>query len=252
MSVNRLEGKVAVVTGSSRGIGRAIAAALAAEGASVVVNSRDAASADSEAQAIGDGAFGIGADVSSESGARHLIEETVSRTGRLDILVNNAGMPMVRDSLELSLDEWRQVLDLNLTGAFLCSQAAGRLMLERGGGSILNVASITAFAPFPRRLAYATSKAGLVMLTRVLASEWAPSVRVNAIAPGFIRTDLVEGLEREGRLDLSAVVNRTPQKRLASPEEIGRAAVFLCSDDAAFVTGETLVVDGGWLAYGFT
>jgi NAD(P)-dependent dehydrogenase (short-subunit alcohol dehydrogenase family) len=247
----RLRGKVAVVTGSSRGIGRAIASAFHAEGALVVVNSRDAATASAVAQELGQGAIGVAADVSTEAGAELLVAAAVEEYGRIDILVNNAGRPSVTESVSLSLDEWNQVLQLNLTGTFLCSQRAARSMLAGGGGSILNIASLTGFAAFPKRLAYGVSKAGVVMLTRVLATEWAPSVRVNAIAPGYVKTDFVEGLAKQGLLDIEALKRRTPQGRLAAPEEIAKAAVFLSSDDAAFVTGETLVVDGGWLAYGF-
>jgi NAD(P)-dependent dehydrogenase (short-subunit alcohol dehydrogenase family) len=124
-------------------------------------------------------------------------------------------------------------------------------MLAKGGGNIVNIASLTAFAPFPKRLAYATTKAGLVMMTRILAAEWAPTVRVNAVAPGFIKTGLVMGLAAEGKVDLSALEGRTPQRRLGSAQDVANACLFLVSDEAAFITGETLVTDGGWLAYGF-
>lgn len=248
----KLKGRVAVVTGSSRGIGRAIAEAFAGEGASVVVNSRSAKTAHATAAEIGKDVLGLAADVSTEEGAQSLIDETLEFFGRVDVLVNNAGQSMVRDSLELSAADWRSTLDLNLTAPFLCSQRAARAMLEGRGGVIINIASVTSFAAFPRRLAYATTKAGLVMLTRVMASEWAPKVRVNAIAPGFIETDLVRALEGEGKLDFAALRKRTPMGRLGTPEEIAKTAVFLASDDASYITGETLVADGGWLAYGFT
>ena len=247
----RLDHKVAIVTGSTRGIGRAVAEAFAREGAIVVVNSRDGGRAEAAAREMGGATTGVGADLGTQAGVEHLFSEVESRHGRVDVLVNNAGIPMVRDSLDLTLEEWQQTLDLNLTGPFLCCQQAARSMLRGGGGNIVNIASVTSFAPFPRRLAYATSKAGLVMMTRVLAAEWAPSVRVNAVAPGFIRTDLVLGLAAEGKVDLAALERRTPQKRLGSPEDVAKACVFLASEDASFITGETLVSDGGWLAYGF-
>ncbi|TMD05492.1 MAG: 3-oxoacyl-ACP reductase FabG [Chloroflexi bacterium] len=248
----KLKGQVAIVTGSSRGIGRAVAEAFAREGARVVINSRDQKTAALAATELGEEAVGIGADLATEAGAEALIGETIRRCGRVDILVNNAGMPMVRPTLELTLEEWQRVLDLNLTGPFLCAQKAAASMLGGEGGVILNMASLTAFAPFPRRLAYAASKAALVMMTRIMAVEWAPKVRVNAIAPGFIFTDFTKELVAEGRLDVEALKRRTPQGRLGSPDEVARAAVFLASDDAGFITGETLVIDGGWLAYGFT
>jgi NAD(P)-dependent dehydrogenase (short-subunit alcohol dehydrogenase family) len=124
-------------------------------------------------------------------------------------------------------------------------------MKERGeGGSIINTASIQAFAPFPRRLAYGTTKSAVVMMTRILAAEWAPEIRVNAVAPGYTRTDMVEALQKQGKLDYEAIAARTPMKRLAEPEEMAPAYVYLASDDARFVTGETIGVDGGWMAFG--
>jgi NAD(P)-dependent dehydrogenase (short-subunit alcohol dehydrogenase family) len=247
----KLSDRVALVTGSSRGIGRAVAEALAAEGARVVVNARSQETAEEVAEELGGGAIGIGADLSRPEECKSLIAAAIQEAGRLEILVNNAGMPMVRDSIALSLEEWQATLDLNLTAPFLCAQLAARHMLEAKRGVIINIGSITSFAAFPRRLAYATTKAGLVMMTRVMAIEWAPDVRVNAIAPGFIETDLVLGLASEGKVDLEALRRRTPRGRLGTPADVARAAVFLASDDADFVTGETLVSDGGWLAYGF-
>ena len=247
----KLSDRVAVVTGSSRGIGRAVAEAFAAEGARVVVNARSQETAERAAEEIGGGAIGIGADLSRPEGCETLIAAAIEKAGRVQILVNNAGMPMVRDSIALSLEEWQATLDLNLPAPFLCAQLAARHMLEEKRGVIINIGSITSFAAFPRRLAYATTKAGLVMMTRVMAIEWAPDVRVNAIAPGFIETDLVLGLASEGKVDLEALRGRTPRGRLGTPADVARAAVFLASDDADFVTGETLVSDGGWLAYGF-
>jgi NAD(P)-dependent dehydrogenase (short-subunit alcohol dehydrogenase family) len=247
----RLDGKVVVVTGSTKGIGRAIAHVLAAEGARVVVNSRDEAAVREVVSGIGESAAGVVADVSTEAGAEHLINAAVTSFGRLDILVNNAGMNVVSDALDLQPADWRRIIDLNLTGPFLCSQLAARVMLAGGSGVIVNIASVTAFAPFPRRVAYASSKAALVMMTRVMASELAPTVRVNAVAPGYVRTAMTERLSDEGKLDFAALERRTPQGRLGEPEEVAKAVLFLCSDDAAYVTGETLVVDGGWLSYGF-
>jgi NAD(P)-dependent dehydrogenase (short-subunit alcohol dehydrogenase family) len=247
----RLGGKTALITGSSRGLGRAIAKAYTAEGARVVINSRSAATAEAAAAEVGGGAIGIGADVSNKDGIARLVDEVLAEFGRLDILVNNAGMSMVRDSTELTLEEWQATLDLNLTGPFLCAQLAGRHMLSKGGGVILNISSITAFDGFPRRLAYATAKAGLVMMTKILAIEWAPDVRVNAIAPGFVETDFVLELAGQGKVDLDALRRRTPQGRLGRGADVAAAAVFLASDEASFITGTTLVTDGGWLAYGF-
>ena len=250
--MNRLAGRVAAVTGSSRGIGRAIAAAYLAEGAQVIVNSRQADVAAATARELGDNAAGVAADVSTAEGARALVQGAIDHFGRLDVMVANAGINIVKDAVDFEPEEWRRVLATNLDGVFYCAQAAGRLMLEQGSGSVISIASVTSFNAFPRRAAYATAKAGLVMLTKVLAAEWGPGgVRVNAIAPGYVRTDLVQGLADGGELDLGAVQRRTPMGRLAEPKEIASAAVFLASDEASFITGETLVVDGGWLAYGW-
>ena len=248
---SRLSGKVAVITGSSRGIGLAVARAFLSEGAQVVVNSRGPERAEAVAAELGENATGIAADVATESGAVALIDAALKTRGRIDILVNNAGMTLARDTLDMSLEEWRRVIDLNMTAVFLCSQAAARSMREHGGGGcIINTASIQGFAAFPRRLAYGSTKAAVVMMTRILASEWAPDIRVNAVAPGYVRTEMVEALRDQGKIDLDAIAARTPQHRLAEPEELAPAYVFLASNDARFVTGETIGVDGGWLAFG--
>ena len=250
--MNRLAGQVAAVTGSSRGIGRAIAAAYLAEGARVVVNSRQSEAAAATARELGDNAVGVAADVSTAEGAQAVVQGAIDHFGRLDVMVANAGINIVKDAVDYAPEEWRRVLATNLDGVFYCAQAAGRLLVPQGSGSVISIASVTSYNAFPRRAAYATAKAGLVMLTKVLASEWASrGVRVNAIAPGYVRTDLVQGLADQGQLDLGAILRRTPMGRLAEPDEIARAAIFLASDEASFVTGETLVVDGGWLSYGW-
>ena len=250
--MTRLVGRVAAVTGSSRGIGHAIATAYLAEGARVLVNSRDAATAEATARDLGEGAAGVGADVSTPEGALAVVEAARERFGRLDILVANAGINIVKNAVDYKPEEWRQVLATNLDGVFYCAQAAGRVLLEQGSGSVIAIASVTSFNAFPQRVAYATAKAGLVMMTKVLAAEWASGgVRVNAIAPGYVGTEMVRELVNKGRVDEAAVRRRTPMGRLADPAEIAKAAVFLASDEASFITGETLVVDGGWLAYGW-
>ena len=239
-----------MISGSSRGIGFAVARAFAEEGALVVVNSRHREAAGEAARALGEGALGIAADVATEAGAAALIAGCLEAHGRVDVLVNNAGMSMARDSLELTSEEWRSVLDLNLTAVFLCSQAAARSMRTSGGGSIINTASIQGLTAFPKRLAYGTTKAGVVMMTQILAAEWAPEIRVNAVAPGYTRTAMVETLRQQGKLDYDAIAARTPQHRLAEPEEMAPAYVFLASDESRFVTGHTLAVDGGWVSFG--
>ncbi|MEP7104484.1 MAG: glucose 1-dehydrogenase [Chloroflexota bacterium] len=247
--MTQLAGRTALVTGSTRGIGRAIAEAFAAAGARVAVNSRDAAAAKAVAAEIGGGAVGIGADLGRPEAAAALVASALEAFGSLDLLVNNAGMAMAAESVDLSAADWQRTLDLDLSAVFYCSQAAARHMLDRGSGVIVNIASVQAFTPLARRVAYATAKAGVVGMTKSLAAEWAPAVRVNAVAPGYVETPMVAELVRAGRVNPEAVAARTPMKRMATPAEIAGAVVFLASDAAGYITGETLMVDGGWTAW---
>ena len=247
--VTGLNGRTALVTGSSRGIGLAVAQALAAGGARVVVNSRHLASAVSAAGQVGNGAIGIAADLGHPEGASDLVEQALEALGTLDILVNNAGMAMAAQSVDLPVADWQRTIDLDLSAVFYCAQAAGRHMLARGSGAIVNIASIQAFTPLAQRVAYAASKAGVVGLTKSLAAEWAPAVRVNAVAPGYVATKMVEDLVESGRISADAVAARTPMRRMARPEEIAAAVAFLASDGASYITGETLMVDGGWTSW---
>lgn len=249
MADGALSGRRALVTGSTRGIGRAVAEAMAAAGARVAVTSRDAAAAQAVAAELGGGAVGLGADLSREDGPSTLVGAAVEVLGGLDVLVNNAGMAMVAGAVELSPADWRRTIELDLSAVFFCAREAARFMLAQGSGAIVNVSSIQAFTPLARRVAYATAKAGVVGMTRALAAEWAPTVRVNAVAPGYVETQMVEELVRAGRLDAGAVAARTPLGRMARPEEIAAAVVFLASDAASYVTGETLMVDGGWTTW---
>ncbi|HZK67924.1 MAG TPA: SDR family oxidoreductase, partial [Chloroflexota bacterium] len=164
----------------------------------------------------------------------------------------NAGMPMVRPSEELSLADWQKTLDTNLTGSFLCAQVAGREMLKQGSGSIINIASLTSYLGFPKRTAYSVTKSAVLGLTRTLSSEWAPrGVRVNALAPGWILTELLKGVIGSGALDPKKIEERTPMGRIGTPEDMVGPAIFLASDDSGFVTGQILGVDGGWLSFNF-
>lgn len=249
MADGALSGRRALVTGSTRGIGRAVAEAMAAAGARVAVTSRDAAAAQAVAAELGGGAVGLGADLTREDGPSTLVGAAVEVLGGLDVLVNNAGMAMVAGAVELSPADWRRTIELDLSAVFFCAREAARFMLAQGSGAIVNVSSIQAFTPLARRVAYATAKAGVVGMTRALAAEWAPTVRVNAVAPGYVETQMVEELVRAGRLDAGAVAARTPLGRMARPEEIAGAVVFLASDAASYVTGETLMVDGGWTTW---
>lgn len=248
----RLDGKVAVVTGSSRGIGAAIALGFAEAGATVVVNGRSDASANAGAEAIratGGAAFPIAADVTKSAEVERLLNEATGRFGRVDIMVNNAGISEFYKRAEaITEDDWDSVMSGNLKPVFLGCSAAGRRMKEQGGGIILNVTSIGGLTALPRLLAYCTAKAGIVQITRVLAVEWAQhGIRVNAIAPGWVETDMARGL-LEHPVYGAQLMQRTPMNRAARPEEIAGAAVYLASAAASFVTGHILAIDGGWTA----
>ena len=252
----RLPNKVAIITGGSRGIGKAIAVEFAKEGANVVlVVDKDVEGANKvagEVEAIGRKTLVVKADVSKRSEANRIVEETLKSFGRIDVLVNNAGISQVAPSVELSEEEWNRVLGINLSGVFFCSQAVAKVMIKQGKGKIINIASVTGEEAFPMRAAYCVSKSGAIMLTKVLAIEWAQyNIQVNAIAPGYVETELVLNLIRKGLIDVDALKRRIPMQRLAKPEEIAKVAVFLASEDSSYVTGETIIVDGGWVAYGY-
>jgi NAD(P)-dependent dehydrogenase (short-subunit alcohol dehydrogenase family) len=248
----RLADKTAIVTGSSKGIGLAIARAYVKEGARVVINSRSAEDCAAVARELGPAATAIAADLARSDEVRRLARESRQILGAVDILVNNAGQPRVAPSEDLPEADYRYTLDLNLNGYFVLIQEIVRDMLSRQSGAIINVSSMNGSVPFPQRLAYCVSKAGLNMMTKVMAIEWAArGVRVNAIAPGYIETDFIKGLARKGILDTERLARRTPMGRLGTGEEIAEAAVFLASPAASFITGEILTVDGGWSSYGY-
>lgn len=252
----KLEGKTALVTGSSRGIGRAIALAFAAEGADVALNCSASVPAAEEVAAqikvMGKRAVVIQADVADKSAVDSMVDKVIAEFGRLDVLVNNAGMSVVSPSAELEEDRWRRGMDVMLNGVFFCSQAAGRVMIKQKSGSIINIASINGIGAFPERVCYGTAKAGVMQMTKVLGTEWARhNINVNAIAPGYVKTDLVENLIEKGTLDEKELEGRVPAGRLAEVEDIAGAAVFLASADSRYIQGQTIVVDGGWTAYGY-
>lgn len=267
--MSSLANKVAIVTGSSSGIGMGIAHAYASEGANVVTNSRAQERAESTAEEIreeGGTAISVEADVSSRSEAQRLIDEAVDEFGSVDVMVNNAGISNIEPILEMEEEEWQEVIDVNLSGVFFGAQAAGQQMAEQeNAGQIINISSIFGSIGVQGRGPYNASKAGVNNLTRVLAVELAEhGIQVNALAPGFIRTELDEQTREGGSDDETLdehdwpyygyddqhIYNRTPLNRFGTLEEMANCAVFL-AEGRHYMTGEIMHADGGWLAHGW-
>jgi NAD(P)-dependent dehydrogenase (short-subunit alcohol dehydrogenase family) len=243
-----IAGKVAVVTGGGRGLGRAMAGALARHGASVAVAARSEAELDSvvtEVEAAGGKALAVPTDVTDERQVEDLVARTVERFGRIDVLVNNSGIVATTPLVEQSADEWDRVVATNLRGTFLACRAAGRRMLEQRSGKVVNIASHFGLYGVPDHVAYSASKAGVIGLTRSLAIEWArANVQVNAIAPGYFATPLNEGLRADA--DVTAQVLRgIPARRMGEPDEITPWLLLLAGSASDFMTGEVVVLDGG-------
>lgn len=248
-----LTDRIVVITGGSRGMGLAMARGANAAGATVVVVAQDAARLDAvvaEAGAAGAVIHGVVADIADDAQRDAAFARIVADHGRIDGLVNNAGITKVAPSIDYDLADLRRILEVNVTALFACSQAAARSMPQ--GGSIVNTASLSSFIGQPERAAYVASKTAVLGLTRALAVEWGHlGIRVNAIAPGYVETDLTGDLLRRGILDRSVVEGRTPLRRFGAPDDVVGATLFLLSDLSSFVTGATLSIDGGWLANGY-
>ncbi len=245
-----LTGKVAIVTGGNGGIGLGMARGLAKAGARVVVAARNAgksSAAVQELQALGCEALAIEVDVCAEASVEALMSQAVERCGRIDILVNNAGINVRKPAQELSLDEWRQVMDTNLTSAFLCSRAAHPHLRQSGGGKVINIGSMlsifgASFAP-----AYGASKGGVVQLTKSLAAAWAAdNIQVNAVLPGWIDTDLTRDARQQVAGLNERILARTPAGRWGRSDDLAGVAVFLASAASDFITGAAIPVDGGY------
>jgi NAD(P)-dependent dehydrogenase (short-subunit alcohol dehydrogenase family) len=238
-----LTGRTAVVTGASRGIGLAIAQALHDEGANVVLTARREEDAASAAEQVGERALGVGAHVTDEEAARACFDRTLERFGSIDVLVNNAGTnPAFGSLVEQEHSRFAKTLDVNLWGPQLWTQLAVQLWMGEHGGSVVHTSSLGAFAVGPNLAVYHASKAALTHLTRHQAQELGPKVRVNAVAPGVVRTRLAEELWKEHEEEVAA---DTPLRRIGEPSDIGSAVAFLAGVTASWITGETLVIDGG-------
>ena len=244
-----LQGKTAVVTGGSRGIGLAIARAMLDAGAKVMITGRSQDSIDTALAGLGTGSFGHASDVSKEADVAQLCAHATDVLGGVDILVNNAGInPYYKRTEHTELTEWQHIIDVNLTGVFLCTRAFGQQMLERGKGSIINITSVAAHSGLTRGAAYCAAKAGVEAMSKSLTLDWsARGVRVNNVAPGYVKTDLTAGLAANDTLRRT-IETRTPMARLADPSEMAGAVVYLASDAASYVSGTTIAVDGGWIA----
>jgi 2-deoxy-D-gluconate 3-dehydrogenase len=247
----RLDGEVSIVTGASRGLGRAMAEALAEAGSHVVL----AARSEDVLNDVGEGirargvkALVVPTDVEKEDHLDRLVDRTLKELGRIDVLVNNAGATVRCRALDLSIEDWDKVVGINLRSVFLLSQKVGRVMARQGGGRIINVASMLSEVGIPTIPPYAASKGGIRQLTKALAVEWAEhNIRVNAVGPGFFRTEMTEPLYHNPERH-SKIINRVAIKRWGKPEDLKGAVVYLASKASDYVTGQILYVDGGYLA----
>lgn len=244
----RFKDKIVLITGSSRGIGRATAIAFAEEGANIVVNYVENMAAAEDVVAkikeLGRDAIAIQADVASEDAVRNMIEKTVEKFGGIDVLVNNAGIVWDIPIFTKTVEQWERTFQVNLLGTFLCAKYAAPYMKDRSGASILNISSTNGIDSLsPDSADYDTTKAGVISLTKNLSQSLAPHIRVNSIAPGWVDTEINKELPQDVIEDETQHI---ALQRFGRPEEIAKAVTFLCSDDASFITGSTLVVDGGY------
>lgn len=253
----RLKGKIALITGAGSGIGQATAILFAQEGADVVATNLELAEAEETVEAvkkIGRRAIAIAADISQPDEAYAMVDRAINAFGGINILVNNAGVGVVPSpTFELrDMEAWDRVMAINVRATFICSQRVAHWMTTHHGGKIINVASQTGIAGNPNINAYGPSKAAVINMTRSLAVEWAKyRINVNCVAPCWTRTRRLEKAMEKGIASLAEIQRRCPMGRPAEPEEVAKAILFLASDDADFITGITLPVDGGWLAYGY-
>ncbi|SDL65678.1 SDR family oxidoreductase [Halarsenatibacter silvermanii] len=251
----RLEGKTALVTGAARGLGKAMAEGLMEAGADLVIPDIEIEKARETAEILRErwegGVLVTKTDVTDKNAVKEMTDKTLKEFNSLDILVNNAGIVINKPAEEMSFEEWKRVIDVNLNGVYLCSREAARPMIEQESGSIINIASMSAKIvnnPQPQA-SYNASKAGVEHLTRSLAAEWAEyNIRVNCISPGYMRTEITKKFEDKDYVQ-DKWIEPTPMKRMGEPEELKGAAVYLASEASSFMTGHSLVIDGGYTIY---
>ncbi len=249
-----LKNKVAIVTGARRGMGKTHALLLAKAGAKVVVSDisqEDCQKVVDEIEEEGGEAVAIKCDISQKEEVEEMVQKTVDEWDRIDILVNNAGIVEFKPFFDISEEEWNKTININLKGYFLCSQAAGKIMKEQKSGVIVNIASVAMGQQgigMQNIVHYCASKGGIVAMTEALAVELAPyNIRVNAVAPGVIDTPMVDPIKKDPN-SMDAMINKIPMKRAGEPDEISNAVLFLASEESSYMTGSTVVIDGGWLA----
>ena len=247
----RLKGKIALVTGSAQGLGKEIASSLAQNGCSLVL--ADIAYPEETAkqiEEIGSRSISVKADISDEAEVKDMVEKAISEYKKVDILVNNAGISQLSYTAteDLPIEEWDKIIAVNLRGTFLCSKHVGKQMIGSGGGSIINISTTAGMTGVPRAPAYCASKAGIILLTKSLALEWARyNIRVNAIAPHYLETELTKGLRASEKV-YDGLVKQIPMRRFAKPGEVVGTVLFLSSPASSYITGTVIVVDGGFLA----
>ena len=249
-----LKGKVVIITGARRGMGRTHALVFAREGAKVVVSDislEDCQKVVDEIEKMGGEAMAVKCDVTKKEEVDEMVKKTIEKWGRADILVNNAGICQFKPFLELTEEDWDRTLDINLKGYFLCAQAVAKEMVKQKSGVIINIASVAmgqVGIGFPNITHYCASKGGIVAMTEAMALELAPfNIRVNAVAPGMIDTPMIDTTKQDPKM-MEATLARVPLHRVGKPEEVSNLVLFLASDQSSYITGSTIVIDGGWLA----